>query len=140
MVRRSKPQYASVEQPFGAHQAIIHCPLCGKPTVQVSEGLADVTPCPHLAFIYSGEAGEFVYESPDFAARNAAFEPDEEEDFFLDFDNFPEFLERLGYGANLLALEHTYGGMGCGPMWFTDVYGFDFAASTGRGEKTPARD
>lgn len=129
MAKNSGPQYASVEQKFGAPQAIIHCPLCGQATVKLEGENAGVAPCPHLVFIYCGEAGEFIYESPDFARRNAAFEPDEEEDFCLDFDNFPKFLERLGYGSNLLAIAHTYGGLGCAPMWFTDVYAFDFAVT-----------
>ena len=31
-----------------------------------------------------------------------------------------------GYGNGLLALEITYGGMACGPVWYRDVYGFDY--------------
>lgn len=31
-----------------------------------------------------------------------------------------------GYGNDLLTLEITYGGMACGPGWYTDVYCFDF--------------
>ena len=37
-----------------------------------------------------------------------------------------KLLERIGYGNKLLALEITYGGMACGPVWYTDVYGFDY--------------
>ncbi len=42
------------------------------------------------------------------------------------FDAFPEFLRAAGYDNTLLALQLTYGGMGCGPIWVTDVFGFDF--------------
>ena len=37
-----------------------------------------------------------------------------------------KLLERIGYGNKLLALEITHGGMACGPVWYTDVYGFDY--------------
>lgn len=37
-----------------------------------------------------------------------------------------KLLENAGYGNRLLALEITYGGMACGPVWYTDVYGFDY--------------
>jgi len=37
-----------------------------------------------------------------------------------------EALALAGFDNKLLALEVTYGGMGCGPMWFTDVFGFDY--------------
>jgi hypothetical protein len=33
---------------------------------------------------------------------------------------------KAGYKNELLILEITYGGMGHGPSWYTDLYGFDF--------------
>ena len=40
-----------------------------------------------------------------------------------------------GYGNGLLALEITYGGMACGPVWYTDVYGFNFGVLEEGGEE-----
>ena len=45
-----------------------------------------------------------------------------------------------GYGNGLLALEITYGGMACGPVWYTDVYGFDFGMLEEGGEEGSADD
>ena len=33
------------------------------------------------------------------------------------------------YGNGLLAREITCGGMACGPVWYTDVNGFDFGVA-----------
>jgi len=76
----------------------------------------------HLAFNYVGEVGDFDHQSEDFAKRIADVEIDE-----LGFDTMQELLAKAGYNDNLLVPEITYGGMGCGPVWYTDVYGFDFA-------------
>jgi hypothetical protein len=113
------PQYARVEQPFGCRYPAVHCPICGQANFVDEEG---VTPCPHLAFNYVGELGDFDHQSDSFAEKTAGVEIDE-----LDFDTMQEFLTKAGYDNSLLVLEITYGGMGCGPVWYTDVYGFDFA-------------
>ncbi|HQP87792.1 MAG TPA: hypothetical protein PLL76_16200 [Thermoanaerobaculia bacterium] len=118
----SKPQYASVEQPFGCQPPKPHCPVCGKAVLQVDDdGLAHADPCPHLAFIFVGEAGEFEYRSPAFEKKAARRRLND-----LDLVKLRKLLERIGYGNKLLALEVTYGGMACGPVWYTDVYGFDY--------------
>lgn len=118
----SKPQFASVEQPFGCDPPQPHCPICGKAALRVDEeGLAQADPCPHLAFIFVGEVGEFAYRSPAFekkAVRRRLVD--------LDLVKLRKLLERIGYGSKLLAIEITYGGMACGPVWSTDVYGFDY--------------
>ena len=118
----SKPQFASVEQPFGCDSPRPHCPICGKSALKVDDdGLACVDPCPHLAFVFVGEVGEFEYRSPSFerkAARRRLHD--------LDLGKLRRLLERIGYGNELLALEITHGGMACGPVWYTDVYGFDY--------------
>ena len=98
----------------------------------------------HLAFVFGGEEDEFVYASDDFAARFERFDaeldlrfPDEaarageeyEEASSFYRDLFARRLTDLGYGASLLALRITYGGMAEGnPVWFSDVYGFDYAS------------
>ena len=115
-----KIAYASVQQPFGCDPPLVHCPICGQASMKLDdEGMGTVTPCQHLAFIYVGAAGEYEYQSDDFAKRLAAAEES-------DTDPSEELLLTLGYGDSLLALEISYGGMGCGPMFFTDVFGFDY--------------
>lgn len=118
----STPQYARIEQPFGEPPAVIHCPVCGQSMIENPE--AGVSPCEHTLFIYIGMISGFEYQSSDFSQRLETIPP-EEADF--DFEAFKETLAKLGYGHDTLALEITYGGMTCGPSWFTDVYGFRFA-------------
>ena len=129
MSEKLTPQYAQVEQPFGCEPPLVHCPICGKATLEMSdEEGGEITPCLHLAFIYVGEVGEFVYKSQDFQQKTEGFDDEE-----LEFDTFGEFLQKAEYDNKLLAIEITYGGMGSGPNWFTNVFGFDYG-SLARGE------
>jgi hypothetical protein len=66
-------------------------------------------------------AGGFQYESDEFKRRTTSIE---DEDFTL--DTYREFLQKSDYRNELLVLEFTYGGMACGPVQYTDVYGFDY--------------
>ena len=118
----SKPQFASVEQPFGCDPPRPHCPLCGKAVLRVDDGgFAHTDPCPHLAFLFVGEVGEFEYRSAAFEERAKGRRLHD-----LDLVKLRKLLERIGYANQLLALEITHGGMACGPVWYTDVYGFDY--------------
>lgn len=135
--------YIAIEQPFGLQPPKVHCPICGQQQFVEQDDEYLETPCEHLAFVFGGEEDEFVYASDDFAERFARFDaeldarfPDDEaraseayEDasgFYRDL--FAQRLEDLGYGASLLALRITYGGLADGnPVWFSDVYGFDYA-------------
>ena len=111
------PQYARVEQPFGCDPPIVHCPICGQ--AMFDDG--SVAPCRHLAFVFVGAAGDFEYQSQDFASRCANVDIEG-----LYCDNLTNALQQAGYGNNLLAIEVTYGGMACGPVWYTDIFGFDY--------------
>ncbi len=127
MTTQTSPQYASIEQPFGCEPPLVHCPICGNNTIQDNE----INPCKHLAFVYVGELNEFIYQSEVFETRfestlTAHQEIDEDEYSYIRLDNLQDCLKEAGYDNNLLALEITYGGMACGPIWFTDVYGFDY--------------
>ncbi len=118
----AKPQYASVELPFGCAPSRPHCPICGHALLIVGEDSnANVDACRHLAFIFIGEIAEFEFRSTDFQKRAAGRRTSQ-----LDLSRLRKFLERIGYGNKLLALEITYGGMACGPVWYSDVYGFDY--------------
>jgi hypothetical protein len=131
MNKKTKPQYAMVEQPFGDDPPIIHCPVCGQASMTVDDKYgADVTPCVHLAFIYVGESGGFEYQSKEFEVRMAKLDDDDEEDDGLCLDNFQRFLEKAGYGNEMLAIEISYGGMGHCPVYYSDVFGFDFCGSS----------
>lgn len=117
MTEITEPQYASVEQPFGCPPPSVHCPICGEANFEPGE----ITPCPHLAFMYGFGFSDYGHQSDDFLKRTEHLEGT-----CLTFDNIVEFLKNAGYGNNMLAIEVTYGGMSCGPSWYTDVYGFDF--------------
>lgn len=136
--------YVSIEQPFGVQPPKVHCPICGQQQFVEQGDEYLETPCEHLAFVFGGEEDEFVYASADFAERFERFDaaldarfPDEtarageeyEEASSFYRDLFARRLVDLGYGANLLALRITYGGLAEGnPVWFSDVYGFDYAS------------
>ncbi len=124
-VEKSSPQFAQVAQPFGCNPPEVHCPICGAPVVELGPDGEAINPCVHAAFVYSGLMGGFAYESEDFKRRAMDADPDD-----LDFSEFQKALTTLGYGNNMLAIEITYGGVACGPMWFKDVYGFDYGTLT----------
>ena len=121
MTTKSRTQYAEVEQSFGQDPPVVHCPVCGQATVKMVDGTGEYNACPHLAFIYHCSTGGFGYRSPDFKTRTEKLEMDEP-----DPESFKNFLQNAGYDNGMMAIEITYGGMACGPMSFTDVYGFDW--------------
>ena len=122
MNQNSIPQYAAIEQPFGVEFTPIHCPICGQSTIDIEAGHA--TPCPHLAFIYIGDIGDFEYQSDAFQQKWQSLDIDVIE---FKFDDFNQYLQQAGYDNKLLAIEITGGGMACGPIWHTDVFGFDYS-------------
>ncbi|MHB1018106.1 MAG: hypothetical protein ACYC2X_09515 [Coriobacteriia bacterium] len=120
MSETSTFQYASIEQPSGAEPPIVHCPICGHASVTMGEAGGEITPCAHMAFLFIGEIGEFGYQSEDFAKRFEAIEEDS-------LEEVADVLSAAGYGNELLALEITYGGAAADPLYFTDVFGFDYS-------------
>lgn len=116
----SRIGYAAITQPFGCAAPIVHCPICGQAVIEVTDGVGEVRACAHLAFVYIGAVCEFEYQSPAFEARTARKQTPAPE-------NLKRWLKSAGYGGELLALEISYGGMACGPVWHTDVYGFDWS-------------
>lgn len=130
MSKESNPQYARIEQPLGDDYPTVYCPICGKATAQAGEDSPDPdhSPCKHLAFIFVGAIGTFEYKSDDFENRIKDID-----DIDLSFDTFASYLQDAGYGNNLLAIELTHGGIACGPVWYTDLFGFDYNPLT---EKT----
>ena len=117
MTEKSIPQYAEVEQPFGSEPPIVHCPICGEAPLKENE----IVSCKHLSFIFVGEVCEFEYKSDKFKEKISQINDDE-----ISLDTLNSLLEKVGYGNEMLAIEITHGGMACGPVWFTDVYGFDY--------------
>lgn len=115
------PQFARIEQPFGTESPNVHCPICGKTTIDYDSDAV----CEHLAFIYVSEGGAFIYTSKDFQKRTRledieGYSSDDLESLIYDAD----------YKNELLVLEITHGGMACGPVWCTIVFGFDYGACT----------
>ncbi|MFZ4462494.1 MAG: hypothetical protein ACOYN5_01505 [Bacteroidales bacterium] len=125
MSESSKPQYAAVEYPLQNDFPIVHCPICGQGTHHLNEdGSSEMTPCPHLSFIFIGEPPTFDYTSEEFSQRIKGKKLDN-----LSYENFKKFLTSLGYDNKMLALEITHGGLADngGPIWFTDMFGFDYS-------------
>ena len=106
--------YAEIELEFGAEPPMIHCPFCGNSYYETDKA------CPHLVFIHMGAIGGFDFQRKDFEKKAESLS--DEDQMVL---STKEQLQKMGYGASLIALEVTYGGMACGPVWYTDVYGFD---------------
>ena len=114
-------QYVCFEQELGRAAPILHCPFCGKPAIELdAENSATVMGCEHLACIYVGAANDFEYQSSDFERRRALAQCEESP-----FDDFRRHLSKMGYGTRFIAFEITHGGLACGPVWNTDVYGFN---------------
>ena len=114
----NSPQYAMIEQPLGTDPQQVYCPICGNAAVDKD---GEAGKCPHLAFVYPGLAAEFIYESAKFQQNTASLDKSE-----VTFETFREFLKSAGYGKRLLAIEVTYSGLACGPVRYTDIYGFDY--------------
>ncbi|MCX6244688.1 MAG: hypothetical protein NTU98_08285 [Bacteroidetes bacterium] len=125
MNNSTKPQYAEIEYPFPqADLPVIHCPLCGMGTHDVHEdGSSELTPCLHLAFIFIGDPFTFAYKSEEFEQKVTGKDLKK-----LSFVKFKKFLQSIGYDNKFLALEISHGGMGGQgtPIWYTDIYGFDY--------------
>lgn len=130
MGKKSLPQVAHVQQPFGIDPPIVHCPICGQATLKMVKEYGKLTPCKHLAFIYVNAAGEFEYRSKELKDR---IKTGGLEDF--DPDDFVKQLGKAGYDNKLLILAITYGGMACGPIWFTDYFGFDYGTLVKKDKK-----
>lgn len=116
---KRSPQYISIEQAFGADAPNIHCPICGNSTYDGGE----ITACKHLVFAYSDITSELIFQNEQFEKRLNELKMDIDE---FSHDNFAVLLKRMGYSNNLLVLEVTHGGMAYGPVWNTDIVGFDF--------------
>lgn len=136
MTENSALAFVKIEQPFGLNPPVVHCPICGQSHLVRVNHVYEMNPCKHLAYVYMGEVGDFSYESDDFINRkdkfteevSASFD-DEDEAYdatLFGLDTLKQNLNRMGYGKHLLSMEITYGGMACGPVWYTDVYGFDY--------------
>jgi len=128
---RTYPQYAELVQPFGCAPPNVHCPICGQATMDddadsTKEFEERLTPCRHLAFLYSGACSEFVYQTDDCRAKLESANLEE-----VECDDIKGMLTAAGYGNSLLALEIMYGGLACGPVGFFDVWGFDLATLEG---------
>jgi len=108
---------AKIEQPFGQSPPRVHCPVCGNKIIV--EG--DIVPCDHLLYFFITACGEFIYQRDDVKVH---IENVYDEDGDIE-DISGTILKKLKK-PSALALEITYGGMACGPIWDTDYVGFDF--------------
>lgn len=120
-------QVVKLEFPFGVEFDEFFCPACGAALMDRDQFAGH--PCPHLAFAYIDEAGEFAYVSPRLGA--AAARADEDDD-----DPVATLAAKLPAGTSVV-FELTTGGMGCGPVWSTVVFGIEL--SPGRRKAAPRR-
>jgi len=126
MAGKTIPQYVAVKQNFGCDPAVVHCPICGESAYRVDRHGKQRPPCHHLAFIYVGEIGEFVYQSLAFERKFSAVDIND-----LSFESFHSLLEEAGYDNKMLAIQISYGDMASGKAhWYTDVYGYDYNTIT----------
>jgi hypothetical protein len=123
MSTKTLPQYARIEVPFGIAFDFCHCPVCGQASAKADNDELTINPCAHLEFLFICEVGEFEHQSDDFKRRLKEGKTDLDE---LSFETFPHVLEKMGYGNDLIAMEVTHGGMACGPVWSTQIYGYRF--------------
>lgn len=120
-------QYAQVEQPVNVNPPIVHCPICGNPSITLGNEGGEVTPCEHMAFMYVGEIGEFPYKSDDFDQRIKNVEFEDENNVDDDRYGIKKVLADAGYDNKMLAIEITYVGISCcGPSSSTVICGFDY--------------
>lgn len=61
-----------------------------------------------------------------FAYAFEDFDKMTEEVDINEYEEFKKFLEAADCVNKLLAIKITYGGMACGPDWYSDIYGFDY--------------
>lgn len=122
----SKPQFAFIEQPYGLDPPSIHCPFCGKRTM--NDG-GEVEGCVHLTFIYLEAQEKFVFGTDKFMKRVNKLS--EIRDFELDDEDEDEFIEKVfesgGYGSELLVLHINHGGKDTDQVLIEDKYGFDIS-------------
>jgi hypothetical protein len=129
MAEKLPPQCASVQQPFALDPSVIHCPLCGNE----SFGDEEVTPCPHLAFIWLAGVLRFEYMSDEFAGRFAKVVDED-----MEFHDFNEMLEAAGYSNTLLSIAINHCRTPCGaPRVYVSISGFDSGAGVGEEERGP---
>lgn len=123
------PAQADLEMPFGALPPKVHCPICGQLAVDMGVEM-EHQPCEHLAFAYFMDYPSFLYRSEDFKQRFGEKFPTSltEYEYALDIKTLPSDLTEIGYDQTFFVMTMTFGGMACGPVWYSYVLGFDFSA------------
>ena len=109
---------ASLELPVGALFDALHCPVCGVKLLS-PDGEGE---CPHLAYTYFDEVGEFTSVAPHLEEVLSAVLDDEEA------DEHPVDLAATKIQAkSILHLSVETSGMACGPVSSTVYLGIDFS-------------
>jgi len=124
-----------LELPFGKRCDAFYCPACGAPIAQPEHGLSP-TPCEHLRFVYLESVGLFAFVADDLreALDRAERAADEAADEAWDpLDAVCALLPE----QNVICVHLTTGGMACGPVWESTVYGLDLL---GRGAREHGRE
>lgn len=108
----------SIDIPFGEDLETLYCPVCG--TLIFSQ---EATPsCPHVAFTFISEVGEFDDVAPHLKPVIEAVTDSIEDDDRHPVEMLAERLDR----PSLFCLQLNLGGMACGPVWTELFVGIDF--------------
>ncbi len=122
-------QQVELEVSYGDDFPTFHCPRCGKQVLTPNGPDA----CSHLWYFYADAAGCFVHLSSgldDIEISDEQCGDDDDED---DWDVTRLVREQVATLSKnpkgVVEFRVTHGGVACGPVWFTDVYCFDFLSA-----------
>jgi hypothetical protein len=105
----------AVTMPFNAPPPSVFCPVCGTQVLSTDD---EPTPCGHVVYIWHSDAG-LVHAGGGAGPR---------------LQQLGERCKAEDAAATLkaehqFALDISYGGMACGPVWYQVQVGFDFAGA-----------
>jgi hypothetical protein len=120
MTERTRPQFITFNSGADSDPATIHCPFCGLAPVFTDENSEGENFCPHLAFTHTGSFNHFVYFSGSFSDKTGESGNDE-----IGSGDLVDWLEKIGYGNEMIVMQVSHHGMACGPMFCEDSYGFE---------------
>jgi hypothetical protein len=105
----------SLSMPFNAPPPAVFCPVCG---MQILSTADEPTPCEHVVYIWHSDAG-LVHAGTGVGPRLK----------LLGERCKAEDAAALLKAEHQFALDISYGGMACGPVWYQVQIGFDFCVT-----------
>ena len=105
----------NIELPFGYDPPAVFCPACGNPLYTPDE----MKPCKHVIYAWMSESG-FDYVKDDLQDYVEQLEENDAE------DPLEELRKKIDQ-KHIVILSVNFGGMACGPVWYSAEVGIDFA-------------